>query len=97
MIETEVHKLIKCGFMREEQHPDKLANIVSILKNNGKIRVCIDFHDLKATYPKDKFLLPIIDIVINSIYDFERMSFIFGFLRYNQIKIYPDDGKHTLF
>ena len=36
-IEAEVHKLIACGFIREEQHPDWIANIVPVLKKNEKI------------------------------------------------------------
>ena len=35
-IEAEVHKLIACGFIREEQHPDWVANIVPVLKRTGK-------------------------------------------------------------
>jgi len=31
-IEAEVQKLIECGFIREEQHPDWVANIVPVLK-----------------------------------------------------------------
>ena len=34
-IEAEIHK-ITCGFIWEEQHPDWVANIVPILKKNGK-------------------------------------------------------------
>jgi len=47
-IETKVHKLIECDFIREEQHPDWVANIILVLKKNRKIRVCIDFRDLNA-------------------------------------------------
>jgi len=36
-IKIEVHKLIKCGFIREEQHADWVANIVPVLKKNEKI------------------------------------------------------------
>ena len=36
-IEAEVHKLITYGFIREEQHPDWVANIVPVLKKNEKI------------------------------------------------------------
>jgi len=36
-IEAEVHKLIECGFIREEQHQNWVANIVPVLKKNGKI------------------------------------------------------------
>jgi len=35
-IEAEVHKLIACGSIREEQHPDWVANIVPVLKKNEK-------------------------------------------------------------
>ena len=44
-IKAEVHKLIKCGFIREEQHLDWVANIVPILKKNEKIWVCIDYRN----------------------------------------------------
>jgi len=47
-IETEVHKLIECGFIREEQHLDWVANIIPVLKKNEKIWICIDYRDLNA-------------------------------------------------
>ena len=72
-----------------------VANIIPILKKNEKIRVCIDFRDLNIAYPKDEFSLPITDIMIDNTCDFERMSFMDGFSGYNQIKLYPDDKKHT--
>jgi len=96
-IEAEVHKLIECGFIREEQHPDWVANIVSILKKNEKIWVYIDYRDLSATCPKEEFPLPITDIMIDNTCGFERMSFMDDFLRYNQIKMYPEDEKYTSF
>jgi len=46
-IEAVVQKLIECGLIWEEQHPNWVANIVPILKKNKKIRVYIDFYDLK--------------------------------------------------
>ena len=35
--------------------------------------------------------------MIDNTYDFERMFFMDGFLGYNQIKMYPEDEKHTSF
>ena len=96
-IEAEVHKLIACGFIREEQHPDWVANIVPVLKKNGKIRICIDYRDLNTACPKDEFPLPITDVMIDNTCGFERMSFMDGFSGYNQIKMYPDDERHTSF
>ena len=96
-IKAEVKKLIESGFIREEQHPNWVANIIPVLKKNGKIRVCIDFRDLNSACPKDDFPLPITDVIIDNTCVFERISFMDGFSGYNQIKMYPDDEKHTSF
>jgi len=96
-IESKIKKLIDSGFVREEQHPDWVANIVPVTKKNGKTWICIDFSDLNAACPKDDFSLPIIDVMIDNTCDFEKMSFMDRFLGYNQIKMYPEDEKHTSF
>ena len=96
-IQLEVMKLIDSSFIREEQHPDWVSNIVSVTKKNGKIRLCIDFHNLNEACPKDEFPLPITDVMIDNTCAFERMSFMDRFSRYNQIKMYPDNEKHTSF
>ena len=82
-IELEVKKLIDSDFIWEEQHLDWVANIVPILKKNGKIQICVDYHDLNVTCPKDKFSLMITDVMIDNTYDFERLSFMDGLSGYN--------------
>ena len=88
-IEAEVHKLIACDFIREEQHPDWVANIVPFLKKNGKIRVCIDYRDLNTACPKDEFPLPITDVMIDNTCRFERMSFMDGFPDTTRLRCIP--------
>ena len=63
-IESEVKKLIDPGFIKEEQYPTWVANIVPISKKNGKIQICIDFRNLNAACSKDEFPLSIIDVMI---------------------------------
>jgi len=72
-IEAEVHKLIACDFIREEQHPDWVANIVPVLKKNGKFWDYIDHCDLNAAYPKDEFPLPITDVMIDNTCDLRNV------------------------
>src|SRR5438270_6548202 len=96
-IEAEVKKLIDSGFIREEQHPDWVANVVPVAKKNGKIRICIDFRNLNEACPKDEFPLPITNVMIDNTCGFERMSFMDGFSGYNQIKMFLADEKHTSF
>jgi len=59
-IKDEVHKLIACGFIQEEQHPDWVANIVPILKKNGKIQICIDYRDLNTAVLKTNYHCPLL-------------------------------------
>jgi len=96
-IKSEVKKLIDSDFVREEQHPDWVANIVPVSKKNGKIQICIDYHDLNTACPKVKFSLPILDVMINNTCGFQRMSFMDDFSGYNQIKMCPEDEKLTSF
>ena len=65
VIQSEVKKLIDFGFIRDEQHPDWMANIILITKKNGKIWVCIDFRDLNEACSKDESPLLITDVMIN--------------------------------
>ena len=78
-IRSKVKKLIDSDFIREEQHPDWVANIVSVTKKNRKIRVCIDFHDLNEACPKDEFPHPITDVMIDNTYGFDRI--LYGWIR----------------
>ena len=82
-IQSKVKKLIDSSFIREEQHPDWVANIVPIIKKNGKIKICIDFRDLNEACPKNEFPLPITDAMIDNTCEFGRMSFMDGFSGYN--------------
>jgi len=42
-IETEVHKLNECDFIREDQHPDWVANIIPVLKKMKKLESASTF------------------------------------------------------
>ena len=53
--------------------------MVEVKKNNGKWRVCVDFTDLNKTCPKDPFLIPQIDQLVDAIIGHPRMSFLDAF------------------
>ena len=67
------------------------------MKKNGKLRVCVDFRDFNATTPKDMYVMPIIDMLVNSTTNNELLSFMYGFSGYNQILIAVDDNSKTAF
>lgn len=43
-----------------------MTNVVLVKKPNRKWRMCVDFTNLNKAYPKDSFLLPRIDQLVDS-------------------------------
>ena len=47
-IKEEIDNLLKAGFILEVESSDWLFPIVVVPKNNGKVRVCVDYKKLNA-------------------------------------------------
>ena len=91
LMKKEIEKLLEVGFIRSIDYLEWMANIVPIKKPTSEIRVCTDFRDLNKACPKDDFPLPNIDMIIDSLAGYEMLSFMDGFLGYNQIRIKESD------
>ena len=90
-------KLLSAGFINPIQHLWWLSNIVPVKKKNGQIRCCVDFCNLNKACPKDEFLLPNMDLLIDSAAGHAMFSFMDGFSGYNQIFMSPKDAEKTAF
>ena len=66
-------------------------------KNDGKVRMCVDFKDLNKACPKDDYPLPRIDVLVDNTTGSTLMSLMDGFLGYNQIKMALKDVTKTTF
>jgi hypothetical protein len=60
-------------------------------------KVCVDFTDLNQVCPKDPFLLPKIDILVDAIAGHNRMSYLDAFQGYHQVVLLPEDQEKTAF
>ena len=58
-----------------------------VKKANGKWRMCVDFTNLNRACPKDSYLLPQIDVLVDSTARHRLLSFMDAFSMYNQIKL----------
>ena len=96
-IRTEVDNLLKAGFIREVKYPEWPANVVVVSKKGGKWRVCVDYTDLNDACPKDSFLLPQIDQIVDASVRHVMLSFLDAFSHYHQIPMYPPDAEKTSF
>ena len=83
-IKEEVTMQLKVGFIKPVHQAEWIANVVLVPKKDGKVRICVDFRDLSKVCPKDDFLLPHIDVLVDNMAATAMMSIMDGFLRYNQ-------------
>ena len=85
-IKAEVMKQFDTGFLAVTAYPQWIANVVSVPKKDGTVRMCVDCKDLNRASPKDYFPLPHIDVLVDNIVQHKIFSFMDGFSGYNQIK-----------
>ena len=74
-----------------------MSNVVLVNKSNEKWRICVDFTDLNKSCPKDSFLLPRVDRLVDATVGYEMLSFMSAFSSYNQIPMYEPDQEKTAF
>jgi hypothetical protein len=97
-IKEEIEQLLKAYFIRPCRYADWVSNIVPVeKKGSGKIRVCMDFWDLNRATPKDEYLMPIAEAMINRASGNKMISFLDGNAGYNQIFMARDDISKTTF
>ena len=96
-VKEEIEKLLKAKFISPTRYVQWLANIVPVMKKNGKLRVCVDFRDLNVATPKDMYVVPIVDLLVDSTANNELLSFMDGFSGYNHILIALEDIPKTAF
>ena len=68
-----------------------------VKKANGKWRMCVDFTNLKKACPKDSYLLPRVDVLVDSTTQHQLLSFMDAFSGYNQIWMDEADQEKTSF
>jgi hypothetical protein len=66
-------------------------------KNTAKIRVCIDFHNLNKTTPKDEYPMPIANMLIINVFGHQVISISDGNTGYNKNFIAKEDMSNTAF
>ncbi|KAK2456610.1 hypothetical protein QL285_003960 [Trifolium repens] len=96
-IKEEIERLLKSKFIRAARYVEWLANIVPVIKKNGTLRICIDFRDLNNATPKDKYAMPVTEMLVDSAAGFEFLSMLDGYSGYNQIFIAEEDVSKTTF
>lgn len=86
---------MKVGFIRTFRYVKWLPNIVPVIKNNGQVRVCIDYISLNLAPSKDEYGMPVADMLVNIVGNHGILTFIDGYSRYNHIYV-PKSDTHKI-
>ena len=96
-VKDEVHKLKQVGAIKKVFYLEWLANAMVVKKKLGKWRVCVDFINLNKACPKDPFLIPRIDQLVDATFGHLRMNFLDAFQGYHQIPLALANQEKTAF
>jgi hypothetical protein len=96
-VKEEVDLLLQAGFIQPCRYADWVSNIVLVEKNTGKIQIYVDFRNLNRVTPKDKYPMPVADLLIDSTSGNKLISFLDGNAGYNQIFMVKEDVSKTVF
>jgi hypothetical protein len=96
-VKKEVEKMLEAGFIRPCRYAEWISSVVLLQKKDGRWRVCVDFRDLNRATPKDEYLMPVAEILINAAAGHKILSFMDGNAGYNQIFMAPEDINKTTF
>ena len=83
-MKEKIHKHLSVGFISVVEYLEWLANVVPVPKNDGKVRVCVDFKYPNKVIPKDDFPFLHIDLLVDSTTGHSMLSLMDGFSGYNQ-------------
>lgn len=83
LVKVELENLLDVSFIRLVNYLEWISNIVPIDKLDGSIKICPDFRDINKACPKDDFLLPNIDLIIDLVLGHVMLSLMDGFFECN--------------
>lgn len=78
-------KLRDVGIIEPVRHSSWVSNLVPIRKNNGDIKLYVDFKKLNISSLKDNYCLPNMEEMLQTITGSNLMSMMDGFSGYNQV------------
>ena len=93
-LHEEIDKLLQSGIIVETTSPWS-SPIATIVKKDGSLRMCIDYHTLNFRTVPDPYLMPRVDELLEQLADATYISKID--LNKDQIPIAPNDQPKTAF
>ncbi len=91
MVKEKFDKLLEAGFIKPVEITEWVSPVVLALKNNGKLRVCVNYKVLNKVTKKDRYPLPFCEEILEEVAGHKMYTFRDGYRGYHQVKIVPKD------
>ena len=87
ILQNELQKMLAAGIIAPTRHSSWCSNLVDVRKNNGSIRICIDFRNLNTSCLKDSYPFPDMETLLQRVTGSGMVSMLDGFSGYNQVLV----------
>lgn len=74
LVKAKLEELLSSNFIRAIDYVEWISNIVPMSKHDKSICVCTSFSDLNKACPKDDFLLPNMDMIVDMTVGYKMYS-----------------------
>jgi RNase H-like domain found in reverse transcriptase/Reverse transcriptase (RNA-dependent DNA polymerase) len=95
-VEQEINKNLELGIIRESESPWS-SRIVPVCKPDGSVRLCIDYRPLNKLTVKDKYPIPRIDEILDSLASAKFFTTLDATSGYYQLEVEERDKEKTAF
>lgn len=96
LVQKQLQKLLAAGIIRQTRHSSWCSNLVVVRKNNGTVKLCVDFRNLNLACKKYNYPLPNMENMLQRITGSDMMSLLDRFSCYNQVWVKEEDRHKTI-
>jgi hypothetical protein len=96
-VKAELNKLLVARIIFPVRCKQWISNLVPVRKNNGDIRLCVNFRNVNRSSEKYNYPVPPMEKILQCVSGSKTLSLLDGFLGYNKFLVAYEDQLKTTF